>query len=105
MVVGAVTVPSFGAFGYYFLLDEVKLSKFTLAMLSVLGSVCLLFGSLMYNKCFRETEYRKMFIIDTLIGLVFAPLTFIFVCRWNLAWGVSDMFFVIFTDIVNDIVS
>lgn len=36
---------------------------------------------------------------------MFAPLQFIFVLRWNLAWGVSDMFFVVFMDVVDEIIS
>jgi len=105
LVISALTVPSFSSFGYYFMLDEVKLSKFSYSMLGVLAFVCLLLGSQMYNKYFRETEYRKMIIIDTLITIVFAPFTFVFVCRWNLAWGISDMFFVFFIDIVDEIIS
>lgn len=104
-MVGAITVPSFGSFGYYFMLDVVGLSKFTYSMLTVLACICLLFGTLMYNRCFRNTEYRKLILIDALISIFFAPLTFIFVCRWNLELGIPDMFFVIFFDVVDEIIS
>ena len=104
-MIGAVVQPSFGSFGYYFMLDEVKLSKFTYSMLTVVAFVCLGFGSQLYNKYFRETEYRKLIVVDALISIVFAPMQFIFVCRWNVAWGISDMFFVIFLDVVDEIIS
>ena len=43
--------------------------------------------------------------MDALISILLAPLTFIFVLRLNLDWGVPDMFLIIFTDTVAEIVS
>lgn len=74
LIIGAVTVPSFGSFGYYFMLDEVQLSKFMYSMLTVVAFFCLMIGSLLYNKYFKGTEYRKLIIVDALITIVFAPL-------------------------------
>lgn len=74
-------------------------------MLTVVAYICLLVGSQVYNKYFRDTEYRKLIIIDAFIAIVVAPIQFIFVCRWNLAWGISDMYFVLFTDVISEIVT
>ena len=73
LTIGALCVPSFSQFGYYFMLDEVHLSKFTYSMLTVLAYICLMIGSVAYNRCFRETEYRKLIIIDALITIFFCP--------------------------------
>lgn len=105
LLLGAMTQPSFSSFGYYFLLDEVEVSKFMYSMLTVVAYFCLLIGSQMFNKCFIDTEYRRLIIIDALITIVFAPIQFVFVCRWNLAWGISDMYFVFFLDMVDEIIS
>ena len=105
MVLGAIFVPSFSSFSYYFMLDEVQLSKFTYSMLTVIAFFCLLLGSQISNSCFKDTEYRKLIIVDALISICIAPLTFIFVCRWNLEWGISDMFFIITTDVVAEIIT
>jgi hypothetical protein len=48
LALNALLIPSFGSFGYYFMLDIVLLSKFTIAMLGVLGYVCLLIGSYLF---------------------------------------------------------
>mmetsp|Transcript_30179 Transcript_30179/g.40115 ORF Transcript_30179/g.40115 Transcript_30179/m.40115 type:complete len:164 (+) Transcript_30179:1083-1574(+) len=41
---------------------------------------------------------------ESLITAVLAPLTFIFVFRYNVAWGIPDMLLIIFTDTVSSIV-
>ena len=59
----------------------------------------------MYNKYFIDYEYRRMMVIDALITILFAPIQFIFVLRLNKQWGIPDGFFVVFLDIVDEIVS
>ena len=59
----------------------------------------------MYNKYFVDYEYRRMMVIDALITILFAPIQFIFVLRLNLQWGIPDGFFVVFLDIIDEIVS
>ena len=98
-------VPSFGSFGYYFMLDVVQLSKFTYSMLTVIGFFCLLIGTSLYKAFFKEFEYRNLIIFETIIGIVFAPLSYLFVLRINLDYGIPDLFLIIFTDVVQDIVA
>lgn len=52
------TIPSFGTFGYYFMLDVVKLSKFTIALLNVLGYVSLMLGSALFNSVFNKKRIQ-----------------------------------------------
>ena len=52
LIIGGFLVPSFGSFGYYFMLDVVKISKFTYSMLTVLGFFCLFIGTMIYKKYF-----------------------------------------------------
>ena len=105
LIVGGLLVPSFSSFGYYFMLDVVGISKFTYSMLTVLGFACLLVGTQLFNKYFKAWEYRSLIMMDAVISIVLAPLTFVFVLRLNIDWGIPDMALIIFTDTVSEIVS
>ena len=105
LLIGGFLVPSFGGFGYYFMLDVVKISKFTYSMLTVLGFFCLAVGTLVYKNYMRDKEYRNLIMMDAFISIFLAPLSFIFVLRLNVAWGIPDMTLIIFTDVVSEIVS
>ena len=105
LVLGGFLVPSFGSFGYYFMLDVVEIDKFTYSMLSVLGYICMFFGTQVYNKYFIKSEYRTLVMWDALITILMSPLTFIFVLRINVVWGVPDLFMIVFSETVGDILS
>jgi len=94
--------PSFGSFGYYFMLDVVKISKFTIAMLGVIGFACVIAGSLLFNYCFKNSEIRTLSCYAFGIMILFFPLNWIFVTRQNVAYGLPDMFVIIFSDVVSD---
>lgn len=96
------TIPSFGTFGYYFMLDVVKLSKFTIALLNVLGYISLLLGSILFNACLKKKEYSTLCIYNIIIGLLFAPMNLLFAMRLNEAYGLPDMFVIIYGDIVGE---
>lgn len=73
--------PSFSTFGYYFMLDIVQLSKFTIAMLGVLGYACLMVGSSLYNYGFNKKEFRTLVVYNICLTLAFAPMNLLFVTR------------------------
>ena len=83
LVLYGLVSPSFGSFGYFFMLDVVELSKFTYSMLTVLGFFCLLIGSALYTKYFKEKEFRSLIIMEMIIGLIFAPFSYMFILRIN----------------------
>ena len=98
-------IPSFGTFGYYFMLDVVQISKATIALLGVLGYICLMAGSSIYNYAFNNKEIRTLMTYNILLNLAFAPLNLMFVMRINQSYGISDMFVIIFTDVVTEVIS
>lgn len=102
MLLNAVLIPSFGSFGYYFMLDVVKLSKFTIAMLGVLGYFCLLVGSSLYQYGFHKMEFRTLTLYGILLGIIFAPMSMLFVLRKNVEYGMPDLFVIIFSEVVSD---
>ena len=105
LFIGGFLVPNFGSFGYYFMLDVVGISKFTYSMLTVLGYVCLLLGTQVFNKYFKESEYRNLIMAEAFLSIILAPASFIFVLRLNVAWGIPDMAIIIFTETVSEILS
>lgn len=96
------TIPSFGTFGYYFMLDVVKLSKFTIALLNVLGYVSLMLGSALFNSVFNKKEFSTLCIYNIMLGILFSPMNLLFAMRLNEAYGLPDMFVIIFGDIVGE---
>ena len=42
---------------------------------------------------------------DALLTIMMAPLTFIFVLRLNVGWGIPDLFMIVFSEVVGDILS
>ena len=105
LVIGGFLVPSFGSFGYYFMLDVVGISKFTYSMLTVLGYIALFFGTQLFNKYFKESEYRSLIMSEAILSIILAPISFIFVLRLNVAWGIPDMALIIFTESVSEVLS
>ena len=105
LVIGGLLVPSFGSFGYFFMMDVVGVSKWTYSMLSVLGFICLLLGSQLFEKYFKEREYRYLIMCEALVTILIAPCNFMFVLRKNVDYGIPDTVFLIFTDSVSDILS
>jgi hypothetical protein len=95
-ITGAI-VPSFSDIGYYFSLNIVQFSKFTLSMLTVLGFVTLLLGTMIYNKYFKEFEVRTLLEYNICIGWVGCLIGIIFALRLNKLMGINDIFFVVFT--------
>lgn len=100
-ITGAI-VPSFSDIGYYFSLNVVQFSKFTLSMLTVLGFVTLLLGTMVYNKYFKEFEVRTLLEYNIAIGWIGCLIGVCFALRLNKAMGINDLFFVIFTQVITD---
>ena len=74
-------------------------------MLTVLGFVTLLFGTMVYNKYFKEYEIRKLLEWNIVIGFIGCFIGIAFALRLNKAMGVNDLVFVIFTTCVTDTLS
>ena len=69
-------------------------------MLTLLGFVTLLLGTMLYNRYFKESEFRDSMKWAIYISLIGGVTSLIFVLRLNLVIGISDIVFILFTDIV-----
>lgn len=105
MLTTAFFVPSFSSFHYYFMMDVVEVSKFTIAMLGLLGSLGTIIGIYMYQRWFLDWDFRTLVLIDVVVELLAAPLKFMFVFRLNTGWGIPDLPLVIVFKGLTDIAS
>lgn len=53
-------VPTFGEITYYFSINVIEFSKFTISLLTLLGFFSLLGGTMVYNKYFQDYEFRTL---------------------------------------------
>lgn len=74
-------------------------------MISVLHYFCMFIGSYLFKRWLKDFEVRTLTIVEVFLGLLCAPFTMLFVTRYNLIFGISDGFIIIFTDIIGDIFS
>lgn len=100
LIISGFLVPNFFQFGYFFMLDVVKMSKFAYSMLAVLSFIFLYAGTQVYNRFFIGKEFKNLIVLDALIQLLLAPLNYLLILRVNLEWGIPDLALVIFTESV-----
>ena len=98
-----LVVPSFSDINYYFVLNVVKFSKFTVSMLSIMGYVSLLGGVIMYNKWFKHREIRTLLKYSLYLGFISQILNLAFILRLNLNWlGINDVTYILCTTSLTD---
>lgn len=102
-LLGGLLVPSFGDINYYFILNVVNFSKFTVSMMSIIGYLSLLGGVIMYNRYFKQVEIRKLLKWSIGIGICGQLMNLVFILRLNVLYlGISDIAFTVFTTAVTD---
>jgi hypothetical protein len=92
--------PSFGQFSYFFMLNVAGVSKFQFAMFGVISKVCHIFGTMYYKAYLKDYETRTIILWSTIISVVSTFVHYAFAMRWNITIGVSDLIFIVFTDVV-----
>lgn len=92
--------PSFGQFSYFFMLNVAHISKFQFAMFGVISRACHILGTVFYKSYLKDTETRTIIFYSTAISVVSSFVHLAFAMRWNVQIGVSDIVFIIFTDVV-----
>lgn len=104
-IVKGIINPTFAEFTYFFLMNEVGLSKFMFALLVLIAQICHVIGALIYKAFCRSVDTRYMVLSAFIVGSIGAFLAFVFAKRWNLEIGISDMFFLLFTDVVFEVIT
>ena len=76
-----------------------------IALLAILGYVCTIIGSLMYQQWFSGYEIRTMLLASMAVSLIFAPLSLMFSMRKNVEYGISDNFIIVFSDVMGTVLN
>jgi Na+/melibiose symporter-like transporter len=92
-------------FSYFFLMNIIGVSKFIFALLVLIGQICHLVGALIYRAWCRNVDTRHMIIFAMCCSVLGNLLNFCCAKRWNLEVEIDDMFFLIFTDVVFNVLS
>ena len=97
--------PSFGEFGYFFMLTTCKISKFTYAATNLVTKVSFIVGTWYYKEYLKDIENRTIIFWGTIMGIVSGVASLAWAMRLNLVIGISDLVFVLLTDVVFGIVA
>ena len=98
-------VPNYSDIWYYFTIEEMKLSKFVLGMLGVIGFITLMIGTVLYSKFFSDKETRTLFRAGIIINWIGSVFGLCLALRLNIMLGISDVIFLIFTSMVTEVLS
>ena len=101
LIISGFLTPSFMSFSYFFTMDVLGISKFTYSMMTVMSNISILIGSKLYRRYLKHKEYRNLFLGESVIKILMAPLTFMLVLRKNVEWGIPDLPLVILTENMN----
>lgn len=82
------------------MLNVAHITKFQYAMFGVISKFCQILGTMYYKAYLKDTETRTVIYYSTIMCVFSTGLKFCFASRWNLAIGVSDIIFLVFTDVV-----
>jgi len=99
-VLNGLFSPSFGQFSYFFMLNVAGITKLQYAMFGLISKVCHILGTMYYKAYLKDTETRTVIYYSTIMCVFSTGLKFCFASRWNLEVGVSDVMFLVFTDVV-----
>ena len=90
-------MPDFGDFTYYFALDVLGLSKFTLGMSTLIAGVAVILGPIAYQHYCHSTQFPKLFFWSQIINVVQAVLMLLLALRVNSSLGLSDLLLYLLT--------
>lgn len=69
-------------------------------MFGVISRACHILGTMYYKQYLKHIETRTIIFWSTMMAVVSTFLSYSFAMRWNIRFGISDLFFIIFTDVV-----
>lgn len=104
-IVKAIICPTFEEFSYFFLMNVIGVSKLFFAVLVCIGQFCHLIGALVFRAFCRNIGTRTMVIWAMVATATGTFLNFVLAKRWNLEIGIDDMIYVVFTDVVFNVLS
>lgn len=69
-------------------------------MFGVISKACHILGSMYYKSYLKDMETRTIILYSTILSVLSTFIHFALAMRWNHLIGVSDLIFIVFTDVV-----
>ena len=66
----------------------------------MISSGTMTIGTIIYSKYLKDVETRTLFRWATFVSITANIFSYCFVMRWNLLFGINDIYFMIFDDVV-----
>lgn len=104
-VLNGVISPDFGDFSYYFMLNEIQISKFQYSLLGTIGQFTSIFGTMFYENTLKDVEVRTVLYWSTIVSVVSSMCQYAFAMRWNKYIYVNDIVFIVVTDTIFNVIS
>ena len=90
-------MPDFADFTYYFALDVLGITKFTIGMSTLISGAAVILGPIAYQKFCRNTQFPKLFFWSQIINVAQAVLMLLLALRLNSSIGLPDLFVYLLT--------
>ncbi|KAL3666136.1 hypothetical protein V7S43_008925 [Phytophthora oleae] len=101
---GAIS-PGYSQVFFYFSTDVLQFTPEFLGTVSAFGFIFLMAGTMLYNACFKDISFRRIFFIAQLSLAVVSLLDIVLVTRANLDIGIPDKAFVLGDAVIADVIS
>ncbi len=90
--------PSYGDSMFYFYTNVLKFNPITIGRLRLVYGIATILGIYLYNNFLRETSFKKIIIVSTILSSFFNMMSLALVERINLRWGIPDYMFCLASD-------
>ena len=78
----------------------VKFTQYQYGLFHMISSGTMTMSTIFYSYYLRKVETRTLFRWATCFSIIANLLSYCFVMRWNLLFGISDYYFMFFDDVV-----
>ncbi|KAL4087695.1 hypothetical protein PRIC1_013583 [Phytophthora ramorum] len=96
--------PAYTQILFYFSTDVLHFTPEFLGTVSAIGFIFLMLGTMLYNMCFTEMSFRRIFLFAQLSLAVVSLFDVVLVTRANLEVGIPDKAFVLGDHVVADVI-
>ena len=97
LIIGTI-VPTYVQYLYYYQIRVSGFSQLQYSYLQLIGYLGGFLGSIIYNKFYKESEFRMVLIVACIVNF-FGAVTTMLYCL-NMTFGIPDFIFVLFTSTV-----
>ncbi len=93
-----MATPSYGDPFFYFLTNELKFAPSSLGKISFCSTACVLIAIWIYKTFLKNVNFKLMITVGSIASSVFSFMAYLLVIRVNVKLGISDFWFVLFSN-------